>query len=229
MIELNLPGMATRTYRSFKPLRVIRYHPRLSIAVVLGVIVALVLPHSLRVSTRMLIGWDVGAVFYLVTAFLLVQDFDLKRAQPRAEQYDEGGALILVLTVAAAVASLVAIVVELGAARANAGDPFALALAAGTTMLSWALIHTIFAFHYAHRCYRGSERRCDGLAFPQEKQPNYWDFIYFSFVIGMTFQVSDVQVTSTPLRRLVAAHGIISFFFSVAVLALAVNLGASLI
>jgi len=221
--------MAALSHRSLKPLRVIRYHPRLSIAVVLGVIVVVLLPHTLRLSTRMLIGWDVGAVFYLSAAFLLVQDFDLKRAQLRAEQYDEGGLLVLVLTVAAAVASLVAIVVELGAARVNAGDPFALALAAGTTMLSWALIHTIFAFHYAHRCYRGTGHRCSGLAFPQETQPNYWDFIYFSFVIGMTYQVSDVQVTSTPLRRLVAAHGIISFFFSVAILALAVNLGASLI
>jgi len=77
--------------------------------------------------------------------------------------------------------------------------------------------------------FSDSNSRCSGLAFPTEPQPNYWDFIYFSFVIGMTFQVSDVQVTSTPLRRLVIAHGVISFFFSVAILALAVNLGASLI
>ena len=101
-------------------------------------------------------------------------------------------------------------------------------LAGGTTLLSWALIHTIFAFHYAHRCYRGADNRCrPGV--PKETHPAYWDFMYFSFVIGMTFQVSDVQVTATPLRRLVLAHGVISFFFSVAVLALAVNLGASLI
>jgi uncharacterized membrane protein len=221
--------MATHTRPLPKPLRIIRYHPRLSIAAVLGVIVMLALPHSLRLPTRLLAGWDVGAVFYLATAFLLAQDFDLKRIQLRAEQYDEGGLLILVLTVAAAVASLAAIVVELGAARANASDRFALALAGGTTLLSWALIHTIFAFHYAHRCYRAPGDRCSGLAFPKEAHPSYWDFIYFSFVIGMTFQVSDVQVTSTPLRRLVIAHGVISFFFSVAILALAVNLGASLI
>src|SRR5262249_5051374 len=205
------------------------YHPRLSIATVLGVVVVLALPHDFRLSTRLLLGWDVGAVFYLTTAFLLVQDFDLKRARLRADQYDEGGLLILIITVAAAVTSLAAIVVELGATRTNAGGRFAFALAGITTLLSWALIHTIFAFHYAHRCYRDSNNLCTGLAFPKETQPNYWDFIYFSFVIGMTFQVSDVQVTSTPLRRLVAAHGVISFFFSVAILALAVNLGASLI
>ena len=221
--------MATHTNQLLKPLRIVRHHPRLGIAAVLGLIVVLVLPQSLHLSTRLLLGWDVGAVFYLTTAFLLAQDFDLKRAQLRAGRYDEGGLLILILTVAAAVMSLAAIVVELGASRTNTSGRLAFALAGITTLLSWALIHTIFAFHYAHRCYRDSTSRCSGLAFPTEPQPNYWDFIYFSFVIGMTFQVSDVQVTSTPLRRLVIAHGVISFFFNVAILALAVNLGASLI
>ena len=212
-----------------KPLRIIRYHARLSIAVALGFIVMLLLPHSLRTWTRLLVGWDIGAAFYLVTAFILVQGFDLKRVQARAEQYDEGGLLILILTVAAAVASLVGIIVELGFTRANPHEPLAFPLAAATTVLSWALIHTIFAFHYAHRFYRGPGERGSGLAFPQTVHPTYWDFIYFSFVIGMTFQVSDVQVTSMPLRRVVMTHGIVSFFFSIAILALAVNLGASLI
>jgi uncharacterized membrane protein len=211
-------------------LRIIRSHPRLSIAAALGLVIALILPWSLRASTRLLIGWDVGAVFYLAAALHLVLSFDMKRARVRADEYDEGALLILVLTVAAAVASLAAIIMELGAARADqAHDRFGLALAGVTTMLSWALIHTIFAFHYAHRFYRGSGDRGSGLAFPQDEHPVYWDFIYFSFVIGMTFQVSDVQVTTTPMRRLVVVHGVIAFFFSAAILALAVNLGASVI
>jgi uncharacterized membrane protein len=213
-----------------KPLRIVRHHPRLAIAAVLGVVVVLLLPGNLRLSTRLLIGWDIGAVFYLATAIALVQDFDLKRVQLRAEQYDEGGLLVLVLTVVAAVASLAAIVIELGATRAsNVNDRLALLLAAGTALLSWALIHTIFAFHYAHRFYRGPGIRGSGLSFPQSEHPNYWDFVYFSFVIGMTFQVSDVQVTTSQLRRVVVTHGIVSFFFSVAILALTVNLGANLI
>jgi uncharacterized membrane protein len=213
-----------------KPLRIVRHHPRLAIAAVLGVVVVLLLPGNLRLSTRLLIGWDIGAVLYLVTAIALVQNFDLKRVQVRAEQYDEGGLLVLVLTVAAAVASLAAIVIELGASRgANVSDRLALLLAAGTAVLSWALVHTIFAFHYAHRFYRGPGSRGSGLSFPLSEHPNYWDFVYFSFVIGMTFQVSDVQVTTTALRRLVIAHGIVSFFFSVAILALTVNLGANLL
>jgi uncharacterized membrane protein len=219
--------MPTRTLP--KPLRIVRHHPRLAIAAALGVVVVLLLPGNLRLSTRLLIGWDIGAVFYLATAIALVQDFDLKRVQLRAEQYDEGGLLVLVLTVVAAVASLAAIVIELGATRAAVNDRLALLLAAGTALLSWALIHTIFAFHYAHRFYRGPGTRGSGLSFPQSEHPNYWDFVYFSFVIGMTFQVSDVQVTTTQLRRVVAAHGIVSFFFSVAILALTVNLGANLI
>jgi uncharacterized membrane protein len=222
--------MARATPQLIKPFRVIRGHPRLILAVVLGVVVALALPHSLRGSTRLLIGWDCGAIFYLTTAFILAQQFDIKRARLRAGQYDEGALLILVLTVAAAVISLAAIVVELGASHNNdTSDRFGLALAAGTTMLSWGLIHMMFAFHYAHRCHGDLDQSCRGLAFPQEEHPNYWDFIYFSFVIGMTFQVSDVQVTSTPMRRLVVAHGVISFFFSVAILALAINMGASML
>jgi uncharacterized membrane protein len=222
--------MAPPALLTIKPFRVVRGHPRLILAVVLGAIVALALPHSLRVSTRWLIGWDAAAVFYLATAFVLAQQFDIKGARLRAARYDEGAVLILILTIAAAVISLAAIVFELGASRAeNTSDRFGVALAALTTVLSWALIHMMFAFHYAHRCLGDLDQHSSGLAFPQEEHPNYWDFIYFSFVIGMTFQVSDVQVTSTPVRRLVVAHGAISFFFSVAILALAINMGASVL
>jgi uncharacterized membrane protein len=199
------------------------------LAVALGLVVAALLPHGWRLTTRILLGWDVGALFYLILAFLLVRSFDLKRVQIRADQYDEGGVMVLFLTLTAALASLAAVVLELGAARANAHEQLAVPLGVATTLLSWALIQTIFAFHYAHRFYRGPGERGTGLAFPQTKHPNYWDFIYFSFVVGMTFQVSDVQVTSTALRRVVVAHGVLSFFYSVSILALAVNLGANML
>jgi uncharacterized membrane protein len=200
------------------------------VAAGIGLIVAVLLPHDWRVTTRVLAGWDVGAASYLIMAFLLVQSFELKRVQIRADQYDEGGALVLILTLIAAVASLAAVVLELGAVRAtNPHEPLAIPLGILTTLLSWALIQTIFAFHYAHRFYRGPSDRGSGLAFPETKYPNYWDFIYFSFVVGMTFQVSDVQVTSTALRRVVIAHGVLSFFYSVSILALAVNLAANMV
>jgi uncharacterized membrane protein len=221
--------MAAYPPRRRNPFRAFRYHPRLCIAAGIGIVIALLLPHDWRLTTRILAGWDVGALSYLILAFLLVESFELKRVQARAAQYDEGGLLILILTLTAAIASLAAVVLELGAARADAHEWFAVPLGVLTALLSWALIQTIFAFHYAHRFYRGPGDRGSGLAFPQTEYPNYWDFIYFSFVVGMTFQVSDVQVTSTALRRVVAAHGVLSFFYSVSILALAVNLGANMI
>ena len=103
-----------------------------------------------------------------------------------------------------------------------------LTLAVATILLSWTFIHVIFALHYAHEYY-GEGAKGGGLSFPGDDRPDYWDFVYFSFVIGMTFQVSDVQVTSKLLRRIVVAHGVLSFFFSVTILALAVNLAAGLV
>jgi uncharacterized membrane protein len=95
-------------------------------------------------------------------------------------------------------------------------------------LLSWALIHTIFALHYAHEFY--DEIAGGGLAFPgDDKEPDYWDFVYFSFVIGMTSQVSDVGITSKQIRRTAAAHGVVAFFFNAALLALTINLAASAI
>jgi uncharacterized membrane protein len=96
-----------------------------------------------------------------------------------------------------------------------------------TIVLSWAAIHTTFALHYAHDYYRGA--KAGGLAFPGEDQPDYWDFVYFSFVIGMTAQVSDVGVTDRMIRRTATAHGVISFIFNTALVALMVNIAASAI
>ena len=110
------------------------------------------------------------------------------------------------------------------AARSRA--PWSYALAIATVILSWAFIHTIFALHYAHDFY-GKGQRATGLKFPGDGQPDYWDFIYFSFVIGMTFQVSDVAVTNKWIRRSVVAHGVLSFFFTTTVVALTVNMAAS--
>src|SRR5262249_26046948 len=105
--------------------------------------------------------------------------------------------------------------------------PSQVVLAAATILLSWAFIHTIFALHYAHEFY--DENDGGGLAFPGKDAPDYWDFVYFSFVIGMTSQVSDVGITDKRIRRTAAAHGIVSFIFNAALLALTVNIAASAI
>ena len=111
--------------------------------------------------------------------------------------------------------------------RTNPHYGLYVALAIGTVVLSWAFTHTIFALHYAHEFYGEHGARKSGLQFPGEGQPDYWDFIYFSFVIGMTFQVSDVAVTHKSIRRTVVAHGALSFFFNRSALsAVTVNIAA---
>jgi uncharacterized membrane protein len=108
-------------------------------------------------------------------------------------------------------------------------QPRQLILATVTILLSWTFTHTIFALHYAHEFYTEDGGRGGGLVFPGSDAPDYWDFVYFSFVIGMTSQVSDVAVSCQPIRRTVAAHGVLSFVFNAALLALTVNIAASAI
>ena len=182
---------------------------------------------SWRSATRWLVGWDIGVLVYLSAALYTMFASDVARIRRRAAEEDEGQLGMLVLTVAAAVASLGAIVAELGMGDGGR-QPADIVLASLTIVLSWAFIHVIFALHYAHEFY--DEEAGGGMAFPgDDKEPDYLDFVYFSFVIGMTSQVSDVGVTSKPIRRMVTAHGIISFLFNVALLALTVNIAASLL
>jgi uncharacterized membrane protein len=171
-------------------------------------------------------------VFYLVIFHAAVYRGGVERLRRRAKEQDEGAFLILVLTMCAAIASVVAIVFEIGGSRQAPPQEalFAALMALVTILLSWGFVHTMFAIHYAHEYY--GERRdgkIGGLNFPGEDNPDYWDFLYFSLVIGMTSQVSDVAVTSRVLRRVVAMHGVLSFFFNVSVLALSVNLLSNLI
>ncbi len=211
------------------PLRVVRSRPRLFVSGAVAVVVAALFAATVpwRLSTRLLAGWDIGVALYLMLAIQMMASSTIDGMRRRASQQDEGQAIILVLTVAAALASLVAIFVELGTSVRGDRHPLNLALATVTIVLSWAFVHTIFALHYAHEFY---DLTSGGMAFPGgEAEPDYWDFVYFSFVVGMTSQVSDVGVTSRQIRRTVTAHGIVSFFFNVALLALTVNLAASAI
>jgi len=211
-------------------LRIVRARPRLFSAAALGILItcALGLSSRWRGSTRLLVGWDAGVAVYLILAFFMMARSKIHHIRRRAAEEDEGQLTLLVLTVAAAVASLGAIVVELSSSQlpgtASRLDHIVLAIL--TIVLSWFFIQIMFALHYAHEFYDAREGR--GLAFPgHEQTPDYWDFCYFALVIGMTSQVSDVGVVRKDVRRTVAAHGVISFFFNVALLALAVNIAAS--
>ena len=225
-----MPTRERQGRRRPRLLRIIRSRPRLFSSAALGILVtlALALVPGLRPVTRFLLGWDVGVGVYLALAAHMMVGSDVHRIRRRAPTQDEGGATILALTVLAALASLAAIFAHLGSGD-GLGRPLGrLVFVAVTIWLSWTFIHTMFALHYAHEFYDRHDG--GGMAFPGgEKEPDYWDFVYFSFVIGMTSQVSDVGVTSKAVRRTVIAHGVVAFFFNVALLALTINLAASAI
>jgi uncharacterized membrane protein len=210
-------------------LRIIRLHWRLASAIVLAIAVTALLPSQWGFARRLLVGWDTGVVLYLVLVYSLIARASVEHIRAHAAREDEGRFAILLLTVFAALASLGAILAELGTSQGAQRTPGQLALAAITIVLSWAFTHTIFALNYAHDFYGEHGGKKSGLNFPGKEAPDYWDFVYFSFVIGMTSQVSDVGVTSKLIRRTVNAHGIVSFFFNAALLALTVNIAASAI
>jgi len=210
------------------PFRIIRARPRLMISTAVGILVGLAAPHS-WIATRCLIGWNAGVALYLVLVYVMMTRASIDHMRRNAAVQDEGRIALLVLPVIAATASLGAILFELGTGRGDGRTAAQLALAASTIVLSWAFIHMIFALHYAHDYYGERGAKQSGLNFPGDEQPDYWDFVYFSFVIGMTCQVSDVAVASRRIRRTVTVHGIVSFFFNVALLALMVNIAANAI
>ena len=209
------------------PVRVVYGRPRTFISLAVGVIAFFLLPGTLRLPTRLVVGWDVFTVLYLVLAYIMMLRCDVGHIRRSAVLQDDGRFLLLLLTALGAFASLAAIVFELGASK---GSPSGLILAIVTIVLSWAIVHTAFALHYAHEFYRG--KKPGGLQFPSgdaQAEADYWDFVYFSFVIGMTAQVSDVGITDKIIRRTATVHGVISFVFNTALLALMVNIAASAI
>jgi uncharacterized membrane protein len=175
----------------------------------------------------MLVGWDITITLYLVLVYTMMLRSGLAHIRRNAVLQDDGRFLILLVTAIGAFASIAAIVFELGASHRGAPE---LTLSTVTIVLSWAAVHTAFALHYAHEYYRGSKP--GGLQFPsgdQHENADYWDFVYFSFVIGMTAQVSDVGITDRIMRRTATAHGIVSFVYNTALVALMVNIAASAI
>jgi uncharacterized membrane protein len=210
-----------------KAVRLVYARPRTFFSIALGIVAFFLLPSPLRLVTRLLIGWDIFVAMYIVLVYLMMWRSKLATIRRIAALQDDGRFLIPLLTALGAFASLAAIVSELGEAH---HETTRLLFATATIVLSWAAVHTAFALHYAHEYYRGDKP--GGLQFPsgdRDEHADYWDFVYFAFVIGMTAQVSDVGITDKTIRRTVTVHGIISFVFNTALLALMVNIAASAI
>lgn len=216
-----------------KLLRVLIARPRLLISIGISGLVFLLFPEWLRLSARIIIAWDSGAICFLVLAWAMITSATPQKMRHRARVEDEGRWTILILVVVAACMSLLAIGFLLKDQKGLTAFILTLhlALAGVTVVCSWLLTHTMFALHYAHDYYRDSDLssakstdKARGLDFPQEELPDYCDFLYFSFVIGMTCQVSDVQITSQAMRRLALMHGVLTFFFNTVILALSINI-----
>lgn len=210
--------------------RLLHLHGRLLVSAAIGAGAAFALQATgLRLPTRLLAGWNIAVVLYLARTYWLMRQATVTHIRRRAAVEDEGAGAVLVLSIAAAAASLVAVIVEIGGAGQSAvGREFLHGM--GTIVLSWLFMHTIFALHYAHEYYgEGRDADTGGLTFPGRERPDYWDFLYFSFVVAMTSQVSDVAVTSKVIRRLVNLHSVASFFFNLSILALTINMLSNLI
>ena len=211
--------------------RVVFARRRLLASMAAGIVLFLVLPSHLRAVTRVLLGWDLTALIYVVFAFVMIARSTVETCHRRAALYDESDWVIVTLVVASAAASFAAIFAELAVVKTAATPPIvSLSVTGVTIMLSWAFTHMIFTLHYANLYYMPhQDGHPEGLEFPGQRPPDYRDFLYYSFVIGCAAQTGDVNTVSHSMRRLTLIHGIISFVFNTAILALMVNVGASLL
>ncbi|AMM23498.1 DUF1345 domain-containing protein [Variovorax sp. PAMC 28711] len=198
-------------------------------------VLAGVLAYPLDGLARGLFGWCCAVVVYLLLVWRLAMTCDAKRVRARAQALDQPNMLILFAMLVAIGVSVVVIGMLLRQVKDMGDLDRALHIGLGVVSLagSWLLIHTLFTFHYAHRYYQ-AEKSADsskqaGLDFPGTEDPDYFDFLYYSYVVGMTSQVSDVQVTSRQMRRLTLLHGVLAFAFNMVVLALSINVVASAI
>ena len=201
-------------------------------AVALGIAVYFATaPWVAREVTRALIGWNGGVIAFLLLTFFFMSNRDATIMKRRALAHDDGGDFIFVLTILAAVASVVALAAELSSAKDRPGADLRVALAAGTVVLSWLFVQIVFAMHYAHIYYLEEEegRPKGGLEFGECGEPDYWDFVHFSIVLGATSQTADIVFTSKQMRRIGTLHTLIAFGFNTAILATMINLAANFI
>jgi uncharacterized membrane protein len=217
----------------FTLIRQIKARIRLVSATLFGIALHLALPPQWPslATTRILLCWNAAVALYLLMALWVISTSTHDNMRQRANRQDEGQKTILLLTIGAVLASLVAIVAELGTIKTLTGAEkmMHLGLAASTVASSWLFMHLMFAMHYAHDYYLSQRRGQEpGLAFPQEPAPDYWDFLYFSAVIGTSGQTADVSFTSKAMRRTGLVHCVLAYFYNTTVLALTINIAASL-
>ena len=224
------------SYPMFLP-RILTHRPWLVAAILTGVVCTAILS-SKGAAVACVGGWDTACAVYVSGVLLtLGRSKHHQTLKETAAKEDQSRIFILIVLCAASFVSLIAIATLLGDVKnlPPMRAHFHLAAAALTVFGSWTMMHTVFAVHYAHKFFGDGNTDpttytpVGGLAFPGNKEPFFSDFVYYSFVVGMTCQVSDVQITERSMRRLTTVHGLVSFFFNTIVLAFSVNIAAGLI
>jgi len=208
--------------------------PRLMVCTLLGVATWALLPQfmPLQEVTRIIVGWNAGAVLYLALVAWMMGHSNHERMRQRALKQDDGKKVILALVVVSALMCLTCLVLELSVAKSLHGTDRLLhiALAALTVFTSWAFTQVMFALHYAHGFYGAIDRKQDGgILFPNEPNPDYTDFLYFACIIGTSAQTADVSFTSQSMRKIGLVHSVLAFFFNTSLLALMINIASGLI
>lgn len=209
--------------------KLLRLHPRLLLATGVGLLAGLFL--QAEPLQRAVIGWNTGVWLYLGMIWFLMARSTPPEVRQFAEQEDESATMVLTLVCIAATASLAAIVLQMGGAKDLSGTALLLhyLLTVATVLGSWFLVGTIYAVHYT-KMYYAESSGSSPLKFPDDKDnPDYWDFLYFSFTISSAVQTSDIAVMDTSLRKVVLGHSVLSFLFNAAILGLSINIAAGLI
>jgi uncharacterized membrane protein len=213
--------------------------PRLGASLALGAAVLFAAaygPFDLAWSTCAVLAWDTVCAVFIALVVPMMIGAGRTEITAKAPSQDEGQGFILALVIVATVASLVAVAHELALARSGDGllKLLRVGLAAATVGLSWTMVQFIFALHYAHEYYApegatGCDLVAEGLKFPGDEDPDYWDFLHFSMVIGVACQTADIAFTAKALRRIGTVHGVLAFTFNTVVVALTINLLAALL
>lgn len=212
--------------------RIVAGRPRLFIALAVAILAYFLLSPIHPQATRVVIAWDIGTAIFLAATVQLIMTSEHRDIRLEAARQEEGEWSIFALTILGAVMSFAAIFLFSDAETRRKHSELYLAFVVVTLALSWLMVNVTFALRYAHEYYSkspGKEGFERGLDFPKDDKPDYLDFVYFAFVLGMTFQVSDTDITSKKFRRLATVHGLIGFLFNTTILALSVNIAASLL
>lgn len=211
-------------------------HHRLILALAVSAIVFFVIRNNYSLPAVTLLTWISFAMMVIILDWIVILSSHPREVRKIAKIQDSSRTFIFLFVIAASLVSMIAIFFLLKSTKGHSGAGVNehILLAIGAVIISWWLVHTIFTMRYAHMFYDtdtddGESKVIGGLQFPDESHPDYLDFVYFSFVLGMTFQVSDVEISSRQIRRLAWLHGLLSFAFNTTIVALSINVISGLV